>query len=393
LLSLAYKDIPMRYVLLLAAGISLFACKAPNNKTNTETEADQSGKSAGLSESDIYDKGAVFSFLKANKGKNKRSDKYFLDGVDMYRNRKDASKAIALFKKSIMEQPQARTYFELGNALAEEERLADAALAYQIAENLDYKPTSKVLYNLACVYSKAQNSEAATYYLISAIEFGYSNVKNIYADKDLAWLRGYGNFNNTVATALSGATDPSKLQWNLFWHEFKPVSYPLVLDENYGKQFGEDQGDYISYEYERYVAEMRNNAKFSREVGFEFYHVGLAKNTDSIKTLIYAVRNVIMGGTPPPEYYIVSFDNTGKLIDKLLIGGHSKLAEPFRVAKLTENGNIEVGLFKQVYKKNPEEEGYEDNELIENKFLNKEFYAISEDGHFVKKDELLGMNF
>ena len=377
----------MRYVLLLFAGISLFACSTPTNKKNSKTE-EQPGKSAGLAEEQIFEKDIVLKAALDSKGKNKVSDKFFLDGVDMYRNKKDAAKAVELFKQAILEQPQARAYFELGNALADENRLYDAAHAYQLAEVLDYKPTSKVLYNLACVYSRAEDAKSAEYYLVSAIEFGYSNVKNIYADKDLEFLRTTYDFNRIVTNAISGATDPSKLQWNLFWHEFKPVSYPLVLDERYGDNLGED---YISYEYERFVAEMRDNAKFSREVGFEFYHVGLAKNTDSIKTIIYAVRNVIMGGTPPPEYYIVSFDGHGKLIDKLLIGGHKKLAEPFRVAKLTQNGDIEVGLFTQVYKKNPEEEGYEDNELVESKFLNKEFYTISGDGHFVKKDGLLGM--
>lgn len=383
----------MRYVLLLAAGISLFACNAPTNKTNTETGTDQPGKSAGLTAQQIYQKDVVISLVRTHKGKNKVSDKYFLDGVDMYRNKRNPEEAAELFKKSIMEQPQARAYYELGNALADINNLPDAALAYQLAEVLDYKPTSKVLYNLACVYSRAEDYNSARYYLVSAIEFGYSNVKNIYADKDLTYIREAGreDFNNLVTTALSGATDPSKLQWNLFWHEFKPVSYPLVLNAEYGQQL-KDGPDYISYEYERFVAEMRDNERFSREVGYEFYHVGLAKSTDSVKTLIYAVHNVISGDGHPLDFYIVSFDGQGKLIDKLVIGGQKKLSDPFRVPTLTENGNIEVGLFTQVYQKDPEKAGYDDNEIVESKFLDKEYYTIAADGHFVKKDELLGMN-
>lgn len=382
----------MRYVLLLAAGISLFACNAPTNKTNTETSTDQPGKSAGLTAQQIYEKDLIIKWVKSNKGKNKVSDKYFLEGVDMYRNKRNPESAVELFKKSIMEQPQARAYFELGNALAEVNNLPDAALAYQLAEVLDYKPTSKVLYNLACVYSRAKDYESARYYLVSAIEFGYSNVKNIYADKDLAYIREEkGEFNSLVTSALSGATDPSKLQWNMFWHEFKPVSYPLVLNDAYGQQL-KDGPDYISYEYERFVAEMRDNERFSREVGYEFYHVGLAKSTDSIKTLIYAVHNVMNGYAHPLDYYIVSFDDHGKLIDKLEIGGQKKLSDPFRVPTLTENGDIEIGLFTKVYQKDPEKVGYDGNEVVENKFLDKEYYAVTADGHFVKKDALLGMN-
>jgi hypothetical protein len=382
----------MRYVILLAAGVSLFACNTPTRPSTEKTDPRYEGQGqflAMLREDQIFDKKMALGASQINEGKNKVSDKYFLKGIDMYRNQKNPEEAVTLFKKSIMEQPQARAYFELGNALADINNLADAASAYQIAEALDYKPTSKVLYNLACVYSRAKDDETARYYLVSAIEFGYSNAKNIYGDKDLEYLREHtGNFKYTVTTALSGATDPDKLQWNLFWHEFKPVSYPLVLDEKYSSKLGED---YISYDYERFVAEMRDNEKFSREVGFEFYHVGLAKATDSVKAVIYAVKNVIMGGDAPPEYYIVSFDHVGKLIDKLPIGGHKKLADPFRVATLTENGNIEIGLFNQVYERDPEKEGYENNKLVEAKLLEKQLFSITDDGHFVRKDNLLGM--
>ncbi|MCF6401967.1 hypothetical protein L3C95_03730 [Chitinophaga filiformis] len=388
------KELPMRYVLLLAAGMSLFACNAPSTpdaKTKADPQHPEQGQfTAVISEDQIFDKQVILRAVSITEGKSKISDKYFLKGVDAYRNQKNLEEGMKLFKQSIMEQPQARAYFELGNALADMNYLKDAVSAYQIAEALDYKPTSKVLYNLACVYSRAEDDKSARYYLISAIEFGYSNAKNIFEDKDLQYLRdNMWDFKGTVAIALSGATDPDKLQWNLFWHEFKPVSYPVVLDERYGKTLGED---YISYEYERFVAEMRNNEKFSREVGYEFYHVGLAKATDSVKTLIYAVKNVIMGGDAPPEYYIVSFDHVGKLVDKLLIGGHEKLADPFRVATLTENGNIEIGLFKQEYKRDPENHGYEDNELVDVKLLEKQLYNITPDGHFVRKENLLGMN-
>jgi len=385
----------MRYVFLLAAGISMFACNTPSSKPSADAQsgAHSSGSNSGvnaLTEDKLYDKQLVLGVVNASGGKNRSADQYFLQGVDMYRNNKNVESAVKLFKQSIMTQPQARAYFELGNALADQDNLGDAASAYQMAELLDYKPTSKVLYNLACVYSRAEDTRSALYYLVSAIEFGYSNLKNINSDKDLAFVRSHEyEFNRSVSLAMSGATDPDKLQWNLFWHEFKPVSYPLVLDEKYGSKLGED---YISYEYERFVAEMRDNAKFSREVGYEFYHVGLAKNADSIKTLIYAVKNVIMGEGASPEYFIVSFDHYGKLIDKLQIGGQRKLSDPFRVATLTENGNIEIGLFKKVYEKNPEEEGFEDNKLVENKFLEKQYYSITSDGHFQKKDQLLGMN-
>jgi tetratricopeptide (TPR) repeat protein len=240
----------MRYVLLLAAGISLFACNAPSTpdatSKNDPQHPGQGQFTAVISEDQIFDKQLILRVASIMEGKNKISNKYFLKGVDAYRNQKNAGEGMKLFKQSILAQPQARAYFELGNALADMNELKDAASAYQIADALDYKPASKVLFNLACVYSRAADEESGRYYLISAIEFGYSNQKNIFGDKDLEYLRNnmYG-FNSIVTAALSGATDPDKLQWNLFWHEFKPVSYPLVLDEKYSKRLRED---YISYE-------------------------------------------------------------------------------------------------------------------------------------------------
>jgi hypothetical protein len=381
----------MRYVSLLAAGIVLAACNTPSASDSKKKQHDVA--SVTLTDANIYDKATVVEIVRQSEGKNKEADKLFLEGVDAYRNKKDLPGGAKLFKQSILLQPQARAYFELGNVLAEQNNLVDATAAYTVAEVLDYKPMYKVLYNLACVYSRAKDLESAEYYLVSAIEFGYSNVKNLYADKDLGYIRDdrKSAFTELVTGALSGATDPDKLQWNLFWHEFKPLNFPLVLDEKYTAKLGED---YISYTYERFVAEMRDNARFSREVGFEFYHVGLARNEDSIKTLIYAVQNVLISAHVSPEYYIASFDTYGKLIDKLLIGGHKKIADPLRVPTIQENGDIQIALFKETFEREPKEEGYdsEDNKRIETSVIGKEYYSIAADGHFIKKDALLGMN-
>jgi tetratricopeptide (TPR) repeat protein len=373
----------MRYILLFIAGTCLFACTSSSKKTAAVD-------AIHLSADNLYNKDTVLLIANSATEKNSASDKLFLDGIDKYRNKKNPAAGIESFKQSILQKPQAKAYYELGNALFDKQEMKEAIKAYGIAELLDYKPLHKVLYNMACAYSRIGDNDWAKYYLVSAIEFGYSNVKNIFADKDLEGLRqkdGY-SFRSEVTAALSGATDPEKLQWNLFWHEFKPLTFPVTLDMKYADKLGED---YISYDYERFVPEMRN-AQFSREVGSEYYHVGLVKNSDSIKTLIYAVEDVVMERSAPAQYYIVSFDKMGKLIDKLLIGGQKKLDEPFRVATIQENGSIQIGLFKQVYEKDPEKEGYQDNQLLESKEIGKEDYSITADGHFVKPPVVLAMN-
>jgi tetratricopeptide (TPR) repeat protein len=373
----------MRYILLFIASAGLFACNTSEKKKNDAASA------IHLTADNLYDRDSVLLITQDATGKNTEADKLFLEGIDSYRNKKNPAGGVALFKKSILLKPQAKAYYELGNALFDTKKLPEAVKSYGIAELLDYKPLHKVLYNMACAYSLQEDASSSKYYLVSAIEFGYSNVKNIYADKDLKYLRDQGGFSSYVTSALSGATDPEKLQWNLFWHEFKPLEFPVHLDMKYAAKLGED---YISYDYERFVPEMRND-QFSRDVGSEYYHVGLVKGSDSVKTLIYAVRDVVMDQTAAPAtYYIVSFDKKGKLIDKLLIGGHLKLDEPFKVATIEQNGTIQIGLFKQVYEKDPDTAGYDDNKLVDSKELDKENYKISEDGHFIKAPVLLGMN-
>jgi hypothetical protein len=376
-------SLTMRYIYLFIASATLFACTSSSDKKSTSN-------SLHLTADNLYNKDTVLLVAHSATEKNKEADKLFLDGVDKYRNKKDPAAGAELFRKSILEKPQAKAYYELGNTLFDKKQLKEAIQAYGIAELLDYKPLHKVLYNTACAYSLLQKGDEARYYLVSAIEFGYSNVKNIYADKDLAYLRTNDSwtFDRSVKEALSGATDPEKLQWNLFWHEFKPLSFPVLLDMEYAGRF---KDDYISYDYERFIPEMRDG-QFSRDVGSEYYHVGLVKGNDSVKTLVYGVKDEVMDEKAPTQYYIVSFDKMGKLIDKLLIGGQKKLDEPFKVATIEQNGTIKIGLFKQVYEKNPEDAGYEENKLLESKEVDKESYTISPDGHFVKQTALLGMN-
>ncbi len=125
---------------------------------------------------------------------------------------------------------------------------------------LGYKPLSKLLYNTACVYAKHNEEDSAFHYLVSAIEFGYTNTDQIYKDKDLASLRAMRwRFDNEVTTALSGASDPDRLLWKLFSRGFRPLELPVVFDVKYSEdKIFED----VTYDFEKFISEMRN-AKFS----------------------------------------------------------------------------------------------------------------------------------
>ncbi|WP_343691535.1 hypothetical protein [Chitinophaga sp.] len=373
----------MRQLLLFVTTATLFACNGPSESKKG------SASGVALTQSNLYSEDTVLMVANASSGKNKEADKLFLQAIDVYRNKKNPSHAVAIFRKSILTQPQAKAYYELGNALGDIGELEEGLQAYDIADVLDYKPLNKLLYNKACLYSRLKDLDKAKQYLVSAIEFGYGNLKNIRNDKDLANLRedNQYTFNDIIMTAMSGSTDPDKLQWAVFSHEFTQVKFPLLLDMKYAANMTEDK--IISYDNERYVPEMRDYA-FSRDVGAEYYRVGLVRSNDSNRTLIYGVVDE-MGGNKLPVYYIASFNTKGILIDKLMIGGQKILKDPFKVATINANYDIEISSFELTYEKDPDQEGYEDNPVKSQRPLGKDTYAIKEDGHFVKKDVVLGM--
>ncbi len=372
----------MRYLSLLFVGACLSACHTPPASKQTPQDV-------RLSAVSMYERDSVLLVVKQGKGNQKEADKLFLQAIDTYRNKKKVASSIILFRQSILQQPQAKTYYEMGNALMDGDDLSQAVKAFTMAEAMDYKPLYKVLYNQACAWSRLNNLEKAKYYLVSAIEFGYSNLKNIYNDPDLAFVRQqHYSFKQMITDAYSGATDPDKLEWHMFAREFHPLELPVVLDMKYDANLTD--GQYIPYDYERYIAEMRDVA-FSRDVGRFFYYVGLVKSTDSVKTLVYAAKDEVGDEQSPAVYYLASYGITGKLIDKMQIGGHEKYTDPFKVATIQQNGDIQVGRFNFVYEKDPEVNGYEDNKILETKELEKEYYTLSVDGHFVKQTALLGL--
>lgn len=367
----------MRYISLILISFAFFSCNNNHPVGNEFT----------FNERNMYLADSVTFYLSKNTGDKKKSDKLFLQAIEVFRNKKDAKGSIPLFKSSILLQPQAKAYYELGNALMDVRGsgMHEAIEAYNMAEALDYKPLAKLLYNTACAYSILENEDSAFHYLISAIEFGYSNTQQIFRDKDLAFLREQTwSFTTKVDMALSGMSDPDKILWTLFAYEFKPVEFPLVLNADHVKKI---EASDISYEFERFIPEMRDS-RFSRDVGSEYYYAGKVKEGNGFKTLLYAVRDVMIDETIPPYYYLVSFDNTGKLIDKLMVAGRRNLDKPFREAVIQDNGDIEVRDFKIEYTG----ETPDHSKSIKTETGTVTYYVIKDDGKIVPKLTTLAMN-
>lgn len=383
----------MRYLPLIATIFAAAACQQGDKKKSATTAGAYT-----LTEAYHLDADSVARFAAREDLAENEADRLFRQAIDKYRNEKDPAAALPLFRQSILKAPRAAAFFEYGNALSElgngdkslqsDMSTRQALQAYHIAEMLGYKPLSKLLYNTACIYAKHNQTDSAFHFLVSAIEFGYTNTDQIYNDKDLANLRAIRwQFDREVNAALSGASDPEKLLWKLFARGFQPLELPVVFDLHYveGKTF-ED----VTYDFEKFIPEMRN-AKFSRDVGSEYYYVGSVQSTPQFTLLTYAVRDVMMDEDAPLCYYLVSFDASGKLLDKLIVGGHRILDEPFRVGRITGNGDVEVKNFAVRYEKDPAKEGYTDNKMAEMNEVSVEYFAITPEGRITPKSAPLAM--
>lgn len=304
------------------------------------------------------------------------SRKVFLNGIDLYRNKKTPDKAISEFKKAILQCPDPKSYYELGNALMDIRNYAEAIESYHMAEKMDYNPISKVLYNLACAYSVSENGEEALRYVQLAIENGYANSKHLLSDADLAFVRKMPEFSGVYEEAMSGVSSPEAALFDLYAMSFPQSSFPVLVraEESQGVKLMNS----IAYDFEAFVPEMVN-PNFSREVGDEFYYLAKIAETDQYTAVIYAGVQV-MYEKPPVYHILATYNKEGKVLDKLELGGYHYYNDPMRGYSIQEDLSIEVNEYQVVFEKDVEEFGYEDNPISANELLNTRKFKIKENG-------------
>ena len=356
----------------------LASCKGASNKKEHDHVV--------MDTSMLYNTDQVLGFVKAHPENSKDAASVFSKAVDVYRNKKDAGSAYQLFINSVTLYPTARGYYELGNVCMEKKEYEHAIAAFQIAEQLGYEPVSKLLYNMACVYSLQDKCYESSTYIGYAIEAGYSNIKQIMEDKDLEIVRKSGMLEHSYQDAMSGSSDPEVTLWQSFKHEFKPVNMPVVLD----MKTVVDDKHYINFEFEKFVSEMRTE-KFSRDVGKEFYYYAVVESNNNYTALVYAIKNTIMSEEAPMSYVLVSFDGRGILIDKKTVGGQMEFKDPYLVGTIKSNLHFEVKKYNNTYQKDPEKDGYKDNPIVKSDLLATEYYKIDDKGKFVQQSGELSM--
>ncbi len=360
----------------------LSGCGEPQTIINTTTT--QQRIDIELAENDLFETSKIFAYLDNDVKYLEDANQLFLQGLDAFKNKKKLDSADYYLRQSILKEPSGKAYFELGNVFMDQKNYVQALQSYDLAENLDYQPFSKILYNKSCLYSLQKKNEMSGQYLEYALQAGYNNLSYISKDKDLKSLRDSRHFKPAFEKGLRGMSNPE----NLFWLQFKklfpkypmPHTAPVTMNESELSAL-----QYISYDFEKYISEMRDE-KFSREVSKGFYHYAQVYETDKFVAIVYIVKDEFLGLDAPLTYRLATFTHSGRLIDKKFIGGNEYLSEDIKQVTFQKNRTIHVDILEPTYEKNPDDQGYYENPIVATKKIGYQEYKVMSSGKIIETE-------
>jgi hypothetical protein len=211
------------------------------------------------------------------------------------------------------------------------------------------------------------------------VQNGFVEKQKILEDVHFANFKNDYQLLTTYNEAMSGNGDPDEVLWHGYSNDFKQVGFPFSVDTGTLRHLGEPQ--VISYDYEKFVPEMRDN-KFSRDVGNEFFYVAKILQTELCHVVLYGCRSYEAAGSP--AYYILaSFNPKGKLIDKMVVGGAKTFDENYKVFTAKNARQFQIEEYKLTYEKNTDEDGYNNNKVVSRQLIAARQFAINASGKFV----------
>lgn len=380
----------------------LFSCSGPNIDYVVKV------KVLHLTDATLYEQELVYDVifdseeLAVDSLKNKSSI-LFLQGVDQYKNKKNTIKAIDLFKQSILVFPNAKTYYELGNALLDNRNLPDelsdngmgfvieSLNAYKVAEHLNFQPKFNIYYKEACannmLYNGAQKKEDKYLYrAISCLRMAFNN--GFY---DTLSLQKDVRINSLIATSeyknmlLNAQIEKDKGSPNALFELFKnafPISETtLEIDKEHVDLSRYDQS--ISYDFATFIPEMENT-EFGREVSHDYFYVAKIAETPVYSALIYRSMSFYGENMQPVHTTLVTFDNQGEIIAKKLISCECS-AEKIKDAKV-ENNIITIHDYIRKWEQPIDKVDFDDNKVIAYELKASIKYKIDETGKIVDED-------
>jgi len=329
----------------------------------------------------IYDYSALNNAVKKIKPANRLAgSRFFLMALGTYRNKKNPQSSLGMFKQAISYYPSGRAYYELGNALLDLRVHEEAYNAYNMADELDYKPKFKLFYNQAFNMSLAGDSARALEYLRRALEGGYKNKANLLKDKDLNNIRYTEDFTILVTKYLSGKDVGKKAMFTLLENGFPKVNLPYSILDHPEKAYNDKK--IINYDFADFIPGMQESS-YSRDVEDEYSYTANLVMNDTFAVLAFSKMEVIADTLQPESTYLVSYDLNGKIIDTLQFAGRQSSKE-FKIGIFNKNRQITLKEYKNTWRDDPDSKGYVGNAIVKTDLLDVKYYKLDNTGNFKK---------
>ncbi|MFL5762957.1 MAG: hypothetical protein ACJ77K_03375 [Bacteroidia bacterium] len=372
---------------MVVAAAIIFLASCSGKKVNYIARV----KLASLNAEDLFNKWKAYDVMfdsqeLKNDTSKSNAQQLFLKGVDQYKNKKNIPEAISLFKKAILSSPNAKFYYELGNALLDSKSgksaYDDAAKAYEVSEYLGFKPLSMVYYKEACAeyMTKPEKNWGTINYLRQAFNAGFSDTTTLNNDDKISSLTKTDEYRSLLFEVASHGfsqdpTDLFALYINSFPVASQPFEIPLENVGSYGSQS-------ISYDFAKFVPEMQNTS-FGRETSHDFFAIAKVAETPQYVAVIYASVNYYGEEMEPVSSKLVTYDKEGNIISSKLFAAQFS-ADKVKRGRLDKNELI-LEDYTRVWKKPIDEVPFDENEVEQYDLIAKAQYLLDDSGKIVEQ--------
>jgi tetratricopeptide (TPR) repeat protein len=372
--------------------LSAFACEAPKDYV-------LKAKLLQLTEKNLYDDDLVYNVIFDAEELNidslkDKSRGLFLKGIDLYKNKKDPQQAIKYFKSSILIFPEAKTYYELGNALMESQQSYDskeALQAYKVAERLRFEPVSNVYYKKARAENVIYNNKMlegerdgynpAIGALREAFLNGFFDTTAVKNDPCLKSIIATVDYKQMILEVLIKNTkDSPNTLFKLFSRAFPPVNQ--TFDIPVAKVDMDDYRESISYDFAPFISEMENT-EFGRMVSHDYYYVAKVAETPQYTAIVYSSVNFNEQEMHPVYTTLVTYNPKGEVISKKLIGCQCS-AEKVKRSSVSEN-KILIQDYLRIWEKPIDQVSFGENKVKEYKLVTQAEFQIENSGNIIDK--------
>ncbi len=366
------------------------------NCSSTKKEYVLKVKLQKLSTADIYNKYLVSDVIFDAKELNTdslqtESRKLFLQGIDQFKNKKNQTEAVKLFIASILIFPEAKTYYELGNALAnstDSTSLSNAINAYEVAAYLNFQPSSTIYLQKACVYNtwrdngKPNMDWLVTSNLRMAFNDGFLDTLALRKNPKINSIMSDPEYSKIVTYALSRQQNTGENGlFTLFKKSFPATSgvFEISSDDVSIPEHKES----ISYDFAQFIPEMENTS-FGREVSHDYFYVAKIAETQQYVALVYASVNFFGDQMQPVNTTLVTYDSKGNSISRRLISCQCS-SEKIKTCKI-ENNIVLVEEYTRVWESPIDKVSFDLNKVISSSLVSTAKYRISDSGEIMDED-------